>query len=59
MRLIFCSMFAALAAWAVPVGVNASLADAIQRGDNAAVKALLAQRVDVNARAADSSTPLH
>jgi len=35
------------------------LADAIQKGDAVAVKALLVRKIDVNARAADSSMPLH
>ncbi|HEY4363694.1 MAG TPA: ankyrin repeat domain-containing protein [Bryobacteraceae bacterium] len=36
-----------------------SLIDAVKKGDAAAVKALIAQKVDVNAPAADTSTPLH
>src|ERR1700723_2397146 len=34
------------------------LTDAVKKGDAAAVKALLAKKADVNAAAADSSTPL-
>src|ERR1700677_4328116 len=34
------------------------LADAVKNGDAAAVKSLLAKKADVNAAAADSSTPL-
>ena len=35
------------------------LASAVKNGDAGAVKALLARKADVNAAAADSSTPLH
>jgi uncharacterized protein len=35
------------------------IADAVKSGDAAAVRALIAKKVDVNAPAADSSTPLH
>jgi len=37
---------------------EAQLADAVKKADVAAVKALLAKKADVNAAAADSSTPL-
>jgi ankyrin repeat protein len=36
-----------------------TLADAVMRGDTAAVRALLKQHADVNATQADGSTPLH
>ena len=38
---------------------EAQLASAVRSGDVARVKALIAQHADVNASAADSSTPLH
>ena len=40
-------------------GQEAALADAVQRGDRAAVAALLAQRVDVDAAQDDGTTALH
>ncbi len=49
----------AATAWAAPPTVAVQLTDAVKSGDVAAVKALLAQKPDVNAAAADSSTPLH
>ena len=38
---------------------DAPLVDAARRGDHAAVRALIAQRTDVNATAVDGTTPLH
>jgi ankyrin repeat protein len=45
--------------WAAPAPTaEAQLTDAVKKGDAVAVKALLAKKADVNAAAADSSTPL-
>jgi len=52
----------AVACVAAPVPdlrIGASLIDAVKKGDIASVKAMLAQKADVNAQAADSSTALH
>jgi ankyrin repeat protein len=53
----------ALMVWRSAAGVSASgsseLLDAVKRQDAAAVRAVLQQRVDVNARAADGATALH
>ena len=38
---------------------DARLADAAARGDRAAVRALIDQRVDVNAKGVDGTTALH
>jgi ankyrin repeat protein len=38
---------------------GSEVADAVMRGDAAAVRALLAQKADVNARQADGASPLH
>ena len=43
-------------AWAPP---RSDVADAVMRGDTAAVRALLAQKADVNATQADGATALH
>jgi ankyrin repeat protein len=40
-------------------GAGSDVADAVMRGDAAALRALLAQRADVNAAQADGSTALH
>ena len=38
---------------------DSPLSDAVKRGDHAAVRALIQQRVDVNAPEVDGTTPLH
>jgi ankyrin repeat protein len=43
----------------LPVGAQSPLVDAVKAGDPAGVRALLDQRVDVNAAEADGTTPLH
>src|ERR1700749_1257018 len=45
--------------FATPSTREASFLDAVKSGNAAAVKSLLAEKVDVNAAAADSSTALH
>ena len=47
------------AAGAAGAGQEAVLADAAQRGDQAAVRSLLAQQADVNAAQGDGATALH
>ena len=54
-RLLVLTFFAALTAAAA----DTRLADAAQRGDRAAVRALLQQHADVNAPKGDGSTALH
>ena len=51
--------FVLLAGNAPAVAADARLVDAVKRADAAAVRALLAERVDPNAPQADGSTPLH
>src|ERR1700722_15478197 len=51
-------MTAAMCSAAPAPTPEAQLADAVKHGDVATVKALLAKKADVNAAAADSSTPL-
>jgi ankyrin repeat protein len=58
------SMFAGYAAWlvlsvAVAGAGKSDVADAVQSGDKASLRALLAQHVDVNAPQADGTTALH
>jgi ankyrin repeat protein len=43
----------------VCMAADTRLADAVQHGDNKAVRALLQQKVDVNVALVDGSTPLH
>jgi ankyrin repeat protein len=50
---------ALLAAGAIGLDAQGSLLDAVRSGDAAAVRALLARSVDVNATAPDGTTPLH
>ncbi len=46
--------------WAVSaMGADLRLVDAVQQGDNAAVRALLQQKLDVNAAQGDGMTALH
>jgi uncharacterized protein len=52
-------LVAVVAFSAEPNADERRLADAVKAGDRAAVRALLQQRADVNARAADGSTPLY
>ncbi len=40
-------------------GADEGLVDAVKKGDRVAVRALLAERVDVNAAEVDGTTPLH
>ena len=56
---IFVTFLTAGALLAAPSTREASLLDAAKSGNVAVVKALLAEKVDVNAAAADSSTALH
>jgi len=44
---------------AFAIGVDSRLADATRKGDRAAVRTLLQQKVDVNSLAADGTTALH
>jgi ankyrin repeat protein len=44
---------------AVGLGASSDVADAVQRGDLTAVRALLAKKLDVNAPQADGATALH
>jgi len=48
-----------LVAGLVAAGPDTRLADAIKNQDKAAIRALLAERVDVNTPQADGATPLH
>ena len=41
------------------IAARSDVADAVMRGDTAAVRVLLGQRADVNAPQADGSTALH
>src|SRR5689334_20033826 len=50
--LTFCAATTVLAA-------GSDVADAVKRGDKAAVRTLLAQKADVNARQPDGDTALH
>jgi ankyrin repeat protein len=53
-------LIAALLACAASLGAAGSdVADAVMRGDAAAVRALLGQKADVNAKQADGATALH
>jgi len=58
-RLLVFTLFAALTAVLTAEAADTRLADAAQRGDRAAVKALLQQHADANAPAGDGSTALH
>jgi ankyrin repeat protein len=62
-RVVACSAVAVLLSLAsLGTGVSAAgsdVADAVMRGDAAAVRALLAQKADVNAKQADGATALH
>src|SRR2546423_13362342 len=52
----------AVGMWLSVAGLNAAgsaVADAVMRGDSAAVRALLTQKADVNAPQADGATALH
>ncbi len=49
----------ALASGAVAADVDGRLLDAVKQGNGAAVRTLLAQHADANAREADGTTPLH
>jgi ankyrin repeat protein len=51
-------VFVLIVCFVVPAAAS-DIADAAKRGDPAAVRALLAQRVDVNAPQADGATALH
>ena len=59
MRLIAAAALALLAGGGLDAAVDARLVDAVKRADETAVRALLAERVDPDAPAADGSTPLH
>jgi ankyrin repeat protein len=48
-----------LAGFSLAAAGETRLADAVRKGDNTAVRALLQARVDVNATEADGTTPLH
>jgi len=45
--------------WAGPAGVPSEVADAVMKGDRAAVRSLLQRHTDVNAPQADGATALH
>src|SRR5688500_14508937 len=53
------SCIGALLLAAVGLGASSDVADAVQRGDLAAVRALLAKKLDVNVPQADGATALH
>jgi ankyrin repeat protein len=46
-------------AWSLPREADARLADAVMKGDHAAVRTLLQQKVDANAMGPDGTTALH
>jgi ankyrin repeat protein len=48
-----------LAVGTIAEGADAPLVDAVKRGDQAAVRALIQQRADVNRPEVDGTTPLH
>jgi ankyrin repeat protein len=56
---LFVGLCVALLCSTTAIAANSPLADAAMRGDSDAVKALLKQKVDVNAPQGDGSTALH
>ena len=50
---------ALLVVCAIGVGAQSSLVDAARSGDSVAIRRLLSRKVDVNAAAADGTSPLH
>jgi len=58
-RVLSLSLLASSLAGSVAAASGSDLADAAMRGDRVAIRALLAQRADVNAPQADGSTALH
>jgi len=56
--LMTCGVLAALVGDARPLYAS-DVADAVMRGDTAAVRALIRKKVDVNAPQRDGSTALH
>src|SRR5262245_9925380 len=59
MKHLFAMGIALLVATAGFAAGRSDVADAAMRGDTAAVRALISQRADVNARQGDGSTALH
>ena len=53
------SLALVLALSGVTIGAGSDVADAVQRGDRAAVQKLIASKADVNAAQADGATALH
>jgi ankyrin repeat protein len=58
-RVVLCSAVVVLVSIAGLSAARSDVADAVMRGDTAAVRVLIEQRADVNAPQADGSTALH
>src|SRR6266853_152243 len=61
-RIIASTVMSLLTSLMIVAGLSAAksdVADAVMKGDKAAVRALIGQRADVNAPQADGSTALH
>ena len=58
-RTLLVTFLAASGVFAAPSAREQNLLDAVKSGNVATVRSLIAEKVDVNAAAADSSTPLH